>query len=323
METRISSFDIRALVEEAKKELQGAHLDKVQQIGPETFKFSFSTRAGKRNLIVEIGKRFNLTEYDIKAPEKPSQFSLRLRHEIESDILGSIEQYEFDRVVVLRFTVMSIVLEFFSNGNIILMLSDEKKILLNFRAEQWKDRTIAKGQLYLFPKGTLNPYKIPLEDFKGIFTERDAVRSLAKNLSFGGDYAEEICYRAGIDKNKEKPTGEEKEKLYSAMRQILYFKVEPVMQDGRIFPFPLRKFEIQKRYKSMNAAIDEFYIQHREESPKLKKLKKRLAEQQKALLAFEEEIKSNQGKGNLIYTHYQQIEKTIGKKKGKFSAELD
>ena len=321
MELRLSSFEIRALVEETSKELEKARLTKVQQIGKELFKLSFSTKSGKRDLLVEIGKRLNLTSYSIKAPEKPSQVSIVLRKYLENKPLEKIEQHGFDRVVVLDFGDNKIILEFFSHGN--LILTDEaNKIILTFRHEEWKDRKLEKGQTYLFPKGSLNPYTIGLSEFRKIFTEKDAVRSLVKSLSFGGDYAEEICLLAGVDKNKE-PDEKDKEKLYNAMQKMMDFKTEPVIQNGRLFPFPLSGLEIQKRFKSMNEAVDEFYLSTQPESQKLKKLRKRLDEQTKALDRFTIEADDSRRKGDLIYSNYTSIEKMLDKKKGKFTIELD
>jgi predicted ribosome quality control (RQC) complex YloA/Tae2 family protein len=321
MELRLSSFEIRALVEETSKEIEKAHLTKVQQIGKELFRLSFSTRSGKRDLLVEMGKRFNLTDYSMKAPEKPSQVAIVLRKYLENKILERIEQHGFDRVIVLDFGENKIILEFFSHGNMILT-DKNNKIILTFRHEEWKDRKLEKGQTYLFPKGALNPYDISLSEFRKIFTEKDAVRSLVKSLSFGGDYAEEICALAGVEKNAS-PTDDEKERLYKAMEKILGFKTEPVMQGDRLFPFPLSSLEIQKRFKSMNNAVDEFYLMKQPESQKLKKLRKRLDEQVKALDRFGREADDSRKKGDLIYSNYTSIEKMLDKKKGKFTVELD
>ena len=268
-----------------------------------------------------MGKRFNLTDYSMKAPEKPSQVAIVLRKHLENKILERMEQHGFDRVIVLDFGENKIILEFFSHGNMILTDKNDK-IILTFRREEWKDRKLEKGQTYLFPKGALNPYDTSLSEFKEIFTEKDAVRSLVKSLSFGGDYAEEICALAGVEKNAS-PTDDEKERLYKAMEKILDFKTEPVMQGDRLFPFPLSSLEIQKRFKSMNSAVDEFYLMKRPESQKLKKLRKRLDEQVKALDRFGREADDSRKKGDLIYSNYTSIEKMLDKKKGKFTVELD
>jgi len=321
MELRLSSFEIRALVEETAAQIEKAHLDKVQQLGPELFRFSFSTKTGKKELLIEIGKRFNLTDYSLKAPEKASAVSMLFRKHLENKRLESIEQHEFDRVIVLDFSDYKIVLEFFSHGNMVL-IDSKNKIILTFRKEEWKDRKLAKGETYRFPKGGLNPHRLSLSEFKKIFTEKDAVRSLAKSLSFGGDYAEEICLLAKIDKNKE-PSDDEKEALYTAMKGVLASKTEPVMQDDRLFPFPLSKFDVQKSYKSMSNAVDEFYLTKKEESRKLKKLRKRLDEQTKAIAKFEKEAEENRLKADAIYKHYSKIEQLLEKRKGKFAIELD
>jgi predicted ribosome quality control (RQC) complex YloA/Tae2 family protein len=125
-----------------------------------------------------------------------------------------------------------------------------------------------------------------------------------------------------VEKNKE-PDEKDKEKLYKAMQKILNFVIDPVMQDNKLFPFPLSNQEVQKRFKSMNEAVDEFYLSKQPESQKLKKLRKRLDEQVKALDRFTNEAEESRKKGDLIYTNYTSIEKMLDKKKGKFTIELD
>lgn len=225
--------------------------------------------------------------------------STLLRKYLENRRLTGIEQYEFDRVVILDFDEYRLILEFFSHGNLIL-IDNKGSIILTFRGEEWKDRTLKRGEKYAFPKGAANPLKATLSDFKKTFADKDVVRTLAAAYSFGGEYAEEICSLAGVDKNKKNPSDSEKEKLYSAMKKVL-----------------------GKKFSDISKEIDGRYLVKQEESPKLKKLRKRLEEQQKALERFEKESKENKEIGDLIYKSYALIESKIRNKKGKVIVELD
>lgn len=167
----LSTFVFTSIVTELDK-LEGSHVEKIHQIGPETFRFAFS---GKKDLVMEIGVRLNLTNYKTTSPEKPSQVTLILRKYLGNKKLLKISQNKRDRIAVFDFGACDIsrgltcklVGEFFSHGNLILT-DENSKILFCFRPEEWKDRKIAKGGKYEFPKNTIPPIK---EDYSPMTKE--------------------------------------------------------------------------------------------------------------------------------------------------------
>gem|GEM_PF-4674973 len=112
------------------------------------FKFTFASP--KKELIIEPGKRMNLTNYKFKAPEKASQIAMLLRKKLKGKKVTNIYQHKQDRIIVIEFNDFNLITEFFSHGNFVLTDSDFN-ILFTFRKEVWKDRELKKGSKYKYP----------------------------------------------------------------------------------------------------------------------------------------------------------------------------
>jgi len=300
----ISSFMLRSLVSETRPLLVGTFLDKFQQVGKETFKLSFRTKDGKKDLLIEPGVRLNVTTYNIEAPKTPSNFSLQIKKRIAGHKLLSIEQHRFDRVVTMDFGEYKLILEFFSHGNIIL--TDPKLTVVNaFRQETWKDREIRRGKPYAYPTGGLDVTTATKEEFANMF-KGDAVHSLAKNI--GGKYAEEACSRAKV-KPDATPNEKEKDALFKAVRSMLDEPINPALQDGELHPFTLSG-AVEKSFASANEAVDEsyLYVPEKQENPRIGELERRLKEQEDALTKFEKQAEDYRAKGDLIKQNYVAVE---------------
>jgi predicted ribosome quality control (RQC) complex YloA/Tae2 family protein len=320
MGNTISSFGINALVQEIKEALKEAYFEKAQQVGLELFKFSFRTRRGKRELLIEVGKRLNLTSYAMPAPKTASNMAMILRKHLRGKKLRSVEQYDFDRVVTFDFGDAKLIGEFFSHGNLILTDADFN-VLFAFRQEEWKDRKIQRKQHYEYPKPSgYDPKTITAPQFAKIFDQDDAVRSIAKHLRIGGEHAEEICVLAGVDKNT-RPSPAEIKKLFHALRGLMEYEIRPVLQGGAVRPFPLA-MPIDKTYDTMNQAVDEFFVGPKR-SVKLEKLERRLEKQLSTLREYGEKSAQEREIGDLVYKHYAKIEEQMKKKKTKFVVDLD
>lgn len=329
MESTLSSLTIRKLLPEIKDEIEGKYLGKAQQLDKNLYRFRFSP--GSIDLIIEPGKRINITDYRLKAPQKATQPSMILRKHLGNTKLEKIEQHGFDRILEMTFTNnKKMIIELFAEGN--LVLTDEKnKIIFTHRTEEWKDREVRKGKEYKYPPSQLkNPFKIDIEQFKEALSGKNIVASIATNLGLGGDVAEEICRESKLNKKKEKEelTEEEIKQLYQAMEEVLKRERKTVKQKGKIRPYPLSG-EIEEEYDSLNSAIDENYTEEEEpEEPEdLIKLKKRLESQKKSIKEFKENSEKYKKKGDIIYKNYSEVGKAIQLfkegKKDKLKKELD
>ncbi|GET86350.1 hypothetical protein, conserved [Leishmania tarentolae] len=123
---RMTALDVRATVEEMRATLIGLRLLNIYNIDNKMFLFKFGHGENKRNVLLESGTRFHLTELTREKPKVPSQFTLKLRKHIRAWRLDSIAQLQHDRTIDLCFGVSStegcfhIIVELFSKGNVIL-----------------------------------------------------------------------------------------------------------------------------------------------------------------------------------------------------------
>jgi len=320
----MSSVDIAACVAELQQLVEG-RIDKIYHHPPDEIRVKIRAE-GRKDLILEAGKRIHITKFPKESPRFPSSFAMLLRKHLEGGRIRSVEQYDFDRVVVVRVErgePRLLIVELFSKGNVIL--ADE-----NLRIIMPLKPFFKAGEIYRFPEKRITPFELDIEKLTEIFTgkEREVVKILAMS-GLGGLYAEEVCLRAGIDKNKkasELCRGEIDE-IALAIDSIIgairdgKFKPHIVVKDGEyvdVLPVELRIYEgLEKKYFStFNEALDEYYsrtISERkiEESGELKRLKTRLEKQLDTKKRFEKEIEMYRRAGDAIYENYQMYDQIL------------
>jgi predicted ribosome quality control (RQC) complex YloA/Tae2 family protein len=276
-----TSFDVAAVVRELKEAILGSRVSNVYQLGSKTLLFSLhKPEKPAFGLILESARRLHLTSYVVEKPLMPPAFCMALRKYLRNGWLVNVEQYEFERVVVFSFKTkadeLRLVLELFGDGNIILV-SEKGEILHALTYKRMRDRNVLRGEVFVFaPPSGRNPFKVSKEEFREAlryFGDVEVVRALARFLSIGGVYAEEILSSAGVDKTKHCNVLSDSEVdaifdgLQALLSQVLSGKLEPhaVLDEAGGFvdvvPFRLRRYEgfRVKPFGSFNEALDEFY----------------------------------------------------------------
>jgi len=308
---QLSSFDVNACVKELK-ELEGGKVEKVYHHPPDEIRIRIY--AGRKvDLVIEAGRRIHLTKFPKQAPRFPSAFAMLLRKHLEGARIKKIEQYDFDRVVIIEFErsgeIRRLVAELFSKGNVVL-LNDENRVVMPLK------HTIKVGELYRFP-----------EQMERKDEDREVVRVLAMS-GLGGLYAEEVCLRVGIDKKRKyAELGEdERKKIDEEIQKLMNFTPKPqiILKDGDyldVVPMELLYYSrCEKKYfESFNDALDDYFSKKLAEmdelesmkSEELEKLNKRLDIQKESLRKFEDEAESFRRIGDAIYENYQTVEKII------------
>lgn len=314
----MSALDIYACVEELKEEIIGGKVEKIYHYPPNEIRIKLYCR-GRKDLVIEAGKRIHLTKFPKESPKFPSPFAMLLRKHLEGKRVEDVRQHDFDRVVVIDFGERKIIAELFAKGNIIL--TDEKyNVIMDLHG---------KRGTYVFPERRA-PFELSLDEFKNLCKEeKEIVKLLATKCGLGGLFAEESCLRAGIDKNKlgSELSDEELERLYESVKSIfkpaLEGKLKPhiVVKNGDyvdVLPIELIYYEgFEKKYfDRFNDALDEFYSKaisevEVEESEEIKKLKKRLEIQLESKKKLEKEMEEFKSLGDFIYENYGTIEKAL------------
>ncbi len=205
----LSSVDLAALATELSR-YEGAKLDKAYLYGEDLLRLKLRDfDRGRVELLIEVGdtKRAHVAaqEHVPDAPGRPPEFAMMLRGRIESADLVSVEQYEFDRILVFEFERpdqnTTLVVELFGDGNV-AVLDGNGEVVRSLETVRLKSRTVAPGTPYGFPQSRLNPLEMSYEALEARMedSDTDVVRTVATQLNLGGFWGEELCRRAGVEK---------------------------------------------------------------------------------------------------------------------------
>ena len=301
----LSSIDLAALVTELNR-YAGAKVDKAYLYDDDLLRLKLRDfDRGRVELMIEVGdiKRAHTADPDhvADAPGRPPNFAKMLRNRMSGADFAGVEQYEFDRILTFEFERedqnTTLVAELFGQGNV-AALDETGEVVGSLSTVRLKSRTVAPGSRYEYPASRLNPLDVSRGGFDRHMRESDSdvVRTLATQLNLGGLYAEEVCTRAGVEKETpiEAVTDDQLRALYESLSRIgerlrsgeidprVY--EEPVDGDGNagdeaddreprvvdVTPFPLAEHEglPSVGFDSFTAAVDEYFhrLRHEDES---------------------------------------------------------
>jgi len=304
-------------------------------------------------LILGAGRRLHLTSYVMEKPAVPPPFCMALRKYLRNGWLADVEQYEFERVVVFSFKTkmggLRLVLELFGDGNVVLV--DEKgKIVHALVYKRMRDRNIIRDEIFGFaPPGGRNPSKVSREELQKELRDLgdiEVVRALARFLSIGGLYAEEVLLKTSVSKTKHcnELSDSEVSAIFDCLQcllsQVARGKLEPCVvleEDGSfvdVAPFRLQRYEGFKSqlYGSFDEALDEFYVrvtavekavagvEVEELKREAERLKRIIESQEKALIEAKAKAEHDKRVGDAIYAHSSEfqvlLDRFLADKKG-------
>jgi len=333
MKQEMSSVDVAALVKELHPRLLDSKITKIYQHSPDEIRIGLHIfKEGRTNLIIEAGKRFHLTKHPETAVKLPQSFPMLLRKHLTGGRITDVVQYDFDRIIILHIQrgvdKTMLLIELFSRGNIVL-LDSEKRIILPLKSISFRDRKVRGGEQYELPAAQLSPITTTAEELKEICTHSDSdiVRTMATKMNMGGQYAEEVCLHAGIEKSTPARDLIDTTPIQNALAEVfkpLSTELKPhiITKNGAkidVLPFSLSQNETNEKiyFPTFNEALDEYFsseAKKKNEAVKEAETKKdektglyeyRLQKQVLALSKFREEEQKLVHKGELIYAHYQ------------------
>ncbi len=268
----MSSFDIKAILNEIKPLIVGRIVDNIYQTSSHLLLISFS--GIQKRLILEAGRRINLTDYRIDISRQPPPFCQAIRKYLRRSYLDSISQVDFERIVKLEFITSFgkyiLYIELFGKGNHILV-DNSGKILQALTFRRMKDRNILRDEIFQLPPSKrfniLDVEHSKIEILSSV--EGSLVQQLTRLFNIGGLYAEEIIFRAGLDSNTlcEFLSKDDINSIHRSIESILSSHYQPHIVfdvDSSLFnvlPFPLQIFKDneKKDFPRFNEAVDEYY----------------------------------------------------------------
>ena len=325
----MASLDVFFAVVELRN-LVGGQIQKVYQQGKAVWFEIFVPAKGAFTLRFEPGKLF-ITDYRRAAPEMPESFAMFCRKHVQGQRVTDVRQYGFDRIVELETEKAIVVFEMFSKGNVIIC-DKAKKILMPLDVQIWKDRRIVPRSPYTYPPEVVNPFKLTQAELYGLLakSDKEIVRFLAAELSLSGLYAEEVCARAQLDKNKpcNRLSDNELLAVYEAIHSLVKeFGPRLVYDDSKIADAVPIELLVQKdrrveKVQTFVHALDEAYTagavseteiaKARVVGGQLAKLEHIAAEQRAAIEKLKLTAETSRLKAEAISRNIRLVEETVG-----------
>lgn len=350
----MSNVDLYAISHELNELLKDARVQKAYQPTRDTVIIRFHVPGkGRVDVAFQAGLRVHTTQYPPENPKVPPSFPMLLRKHLKNATVREVRQHNFDRILEIdiqkehRFTL---VVELFSQGNIIL-LDEENRIILPLKHRHAQGRKITSKEEYHYPaERGIHPLNVELDDLKELFenSDSDLIRTLARS-GLGGMYSEEIILRSGVDKKlpAKEVSESDIELLYQNMVELFQplktFQFQPQIvrevgeneseenqgkspkKKGKEDVLPLDILTYQnyhkERFDTFNQAADEFYsgkvgadIKKEQEdvwAKQVGKYEKRLRIQEETLEGFQKTIVETKKKGDLLYSHYSEVQNLL------------
>lgn len=325
MKKAMSNVDVAAIVAELQTRIAGGFFGKAYQSSGDAIWLTIQAREGRLDIILEAGRRAHVTRKERVVGRTPPQFPAMLRSRLSGGRIVSVEQHDFDRVLEICVERSDgryrLVVELFPKGNM-LLLDDDMRIILPLRPMSFRDRKLIAGEQYVYHAGAEDPRSVSIERLEAILHSSDAdlVRTLVRNLNMGGTYGEEVCLRAGVDKNAPAAALSEEEiaRVHSALRDVFDLReIRPqiVYRDGEPFdviPFPLEVYRglEAKTFERFSDALDEFFVAE-PEMPKPSALERRLELQRAAVDELRAKETQLASMGDFIYQRYSEIDSIL------------
>jgi predicted ribosome quality control (RQC) complex YloA/Tae2 family protein len=337
MERGLASFDIYVIVSELQ-DLIGCYVEKIYQLSRDEILLRVQQKTANQKALIFIrnGELLCLTQKPFDAPEKPSLFAMTLRKYLLNGKICEITQHEFDRIIKIKIGRKegdyTLICELFSKGNVILC-NPEGRIIRPLIKQEWASRLIKSGELYMPPPSQTNPFCLTKQDFQELLSKssKDLVRTLASSVNLSGMYAEEICVRAGVDKNTKASELSETSinKIYDELEKFLHVfqekKIRPVFvkKDGviiDILPLPFLSYtnmefeETLSFSKGLEPFINVRKVikpQEAKHQKNIEKLQRQQLQQEELIEGFKKSIAQKKLEADLVYLNFPTIEQVL------------
>ena len=329
MKKEMSSLDVRSVVSEMA-DLEDAHMDKIFHWGAGNVLFRITVPGGKKELFFKDKKWLYIPPKKPDTPVMPTSFASFLRKRLDNARIGKVYQAGFDRVVIMELQKSGVdyqmVFEIFGGGNVLLI--SEGKIVNCLIHKTYRDRATRPGEDYEIPKPRFDPGSSPYDEFVSLFrsSQSDTVRTLATSVNLGGQYAEEVCVRANVEKNIPALSVSEKEleTMFEKIRELVSTaetSPEPALyrKDGKIIDLaPVRLVSLKdaeaESYESISLAIDAMMKEEEQDAvkeymdPAITKLQRRIDRQQETVDDYTDDAESFRLQADALYADYSKTE---------------
>ena len=206
----LASIEVNVLVRELREVVLGGKFKNFYELGEGSFLLAIAKDGNEHDIFVRLNKAICETAFKEQQAGEPTQFTLGIRKRLERCTVSRVEQYGFDRIVLIGFDhageEKTLVIEMFGKGNV-LLVNKESLAELVYKNLGYKGREQHKNMLYAFPKGdSLLPEDMGTDKLEAAMdfiaaSESKLISALGKYVNFGPLYLEEIIANAKLDPN--------------------------------------------------------------------------------------------------------------------------
>ncbi|MEM4336836.1 MAG: NFACT family protein [Candidatus Woesearchaeota archaeon] len=331
MKTELSSIEVKVLTEEFRF-LIGSRIEKIFDSDGVVI-FQLYSKEGKKFLNIEKKMIYLCSEK--REGLKLSTFCKVLRKYLENKRIKEIKQHNAERIITISTENNNLIIELFGQTNIILC--DRSNNVINCLRTQKTGNIVIPKTTYTYPEKGVNIFKIEETKFFDIIKNSDLeiVKTIARFI--GGIYAEEVCLRAGVDKNKKHPSKEEIKQLHINILKLLSQQVTPfVIYDGDdiidAVPFDLEIYNNFSKvaFSNFYEALD-FFVQESKKniikedkySKQIKKVEEIISIQKKQIEELKKEYEFNKRAGEIIYENYGELQNIISSLKNLSNTQIE
>ncbi len=312
----LSSPELAVLVEEWQ-DLIGARINKVFQ--HDERHISLQLHAKGKIFLHFLPGIVVLSPIRLPSLPNPTPFLLKLRQHIENGKIRSISQGNFDRVLNLEIEKTSsskLIFELFGHGNVIL--ADADSIITVLERRDWKTRSLRPGQPYSPPPAPINTLSLDEPAFTKLVQEStmdSLVKFLAAELGLGKNYAEALCARSKISKDRKMKVLTETDiaTLFQTLKTLLAERDHVVikLEERPINATPFNQPGEKK--SSFSDALAEVFSEQISETPDDvgDELKMILSQQDQMVASLVQQIDESAKTGETIYTNYTVLEEMM------------
>jgi predicted ribosome quality control (RQC) complex YloA/Tae2 family protein len=305
-----------------EKELVNGHVNKIQELENGFLRFKVHTKNGSLALVLG-DKSIYVTSFVLPAKKVPTHPAVILKKYLNNRKIISFSQNNLDRSCVIEFSEYRLFCEFFPENN--LILTDKENKILFFRKQfSISQKKLKHNTIYEQEQTRGNPQKTSAKNVIEATESKNMTKTLANTIGTAPALIETALKEARI-KKKEQDTRispQKAQKIADKIREVHEINEEkyfPVLLGNYVYPIDM-KTPTQKKLSSINAFLDEynkplFETKGNEETKKddfTTRTEKSIEQQFEAKKRLEDEVKKNQLKGELIYSHYSDLDELIG-----------
>ncbi|MGC9132291.1 MAG: hypothetical protein ACP5HJ_01425 [Candidatus Micrarchaeia archaeon] len=293
----ISSFEIKAFLEETKEEMEGAFIKNFSQITPSRFRLEVYKEKRKFLLINFNPKLICLTKI-VEEAQTPSSEVLRIRKILKGRRIEKVFQEGFERKIFFLCNGLRIIVDFTPNSNIFIETNEQRIKLFRKIEKNLKKEKQPKDKFFeLFEKGVAPIYA-------NEYLQRNEKEEIEK-------WFEEIIkkkeYFLFLENGKVKDYALTKIKKYENFSTRCYSSINSLLEEV---------------YRQI--IIEEKKVKEEEKEKKIEKLKSILLQQQEKIKELKEKEENYRKIGDYIFQHLDEINEIIQKaKKGEIKIVFD